>query len=402
MNAACTAVLIGCLMAGCGAEGDLAPCNIATKSCQEDVFYADMRLRGAAFDPFDGVPPIRTITLAQYQSELLAKRPKAKATVKATGKPKIKPWDEALRLLGLIKPSTSVASASIEDAVSNVAAFYSGATRSVTVIDRGGDRNDYADTKLLAHELVHAFQDDELGDFGVLTTDSSFAARALTEGEATLYEELAGAEMDGVVPQDVDWGAHYGRWVKGLRSSLPKQKSTFYAVNWFVYPLGAGMLTRAWLDGGPAGVRNVMAAFPARTLDFVANHEAFTPPSSPKLRCRVVAPGEGFKGVGADSFGALQFYAFLAAARLPEADAWAHAEKWRDDTLWVYFDDAAQAVVVYWRVRLSSKAQATAVVDAIPTSTDRTLEAIGQDVLVRGSNVPGHVDVGQDDVVCDP
>ena len=394
------------IVQGCGRSDTLSPCNIATKACQEDVFYSDLRLRGAAFDPFGGVPPITTVTLAEFRQQLLdAQKSASASTPKDSGKPKIDPWDVAFGLLGLIKPSTSTAAAAVQDQVSNVAAFYSSTTRSVTVIDRGGDRNDYGDTKLLSHELVHAFQDqdNEFEGFGNnRTTDSGFAARALTEGEATLYEQLAGAEMDEIEPKTLDWDGYYGGWVKSLRNRLPQQESTYYAVNWFVYPLGAGMLTRAWLDGGPAGVRHVIAAFPNRTLDFLASRDGFTASARIELQCSVKPLGKGFKRVGLDRFGALQFYAFLVAAGVSEQDAWSYAEDWRDDSLWLYFDEARADVVVYWRHRLGSSAAAEAVVDAIPPSTARALDAIDRDVLIRASNVPSLVADGQGAVDCEP
>jgi hypothetical protein len=400
MTRATVMLLMASLALGCGARGALEPCNVATQDCQDDVFYAIMRLRGVAFDPFDGVPPIRTVTLEQYQKDLLARAKKAKPADKGDAPPKINPWDVALGLLGLIKPSTSTAEASVTDAVMNVAAFYSSDTRSVTVIDRGGSSSEYADTKLLAHELVHAFQDNESGSFGSLTTDSGFAARALVEGEATLYEELAGAEMREISPKDLDWGGYFGGWVRGLRSQLPKQESTYFAVNWFIYPLGASMLAQAYRDGGPAAVRSVISGFPSHTLDFMGLLDGFEPAATPALHCEVAAPGKRFERVGFDRFGALQLYAFLVAAGLSEKDSWKHAESWRDDLLWVYFDEKAGAVSVYWRIRLNSKSGAAQVVKGIKPTAERVLQAIGSDVLVRASNVPLLLDEGRDAVDC--
>lgn len=378
--------LVSALCAACGQQQELSACDITTERCQEDVFYAVLRLRGDGFDAFDGVPPIRNVTLAEYRAQLA--RDAERAGDKSGGDDKAKnPWDLALSLLGLIAPSTSTKTAAVNDAVLNVAAYYSPSLRQVTVIDRGGTRSDRGATTLLAHELVHAFQDNEFGDFPPLSTDGTFAVRALVEGEATLYEHLVGAEIDGETAEDLDWKSYYQGWVLGLRDSLPQQDSTYFAVNWFIYPLGAGMLTRAWLDGGNAAVRHALGDYPTRTLDLVAAHEG-TSDASSLLRCAVQSPGGRFERVAFDRFGALQLYAFLAAAEVPEADAWEAATRWRDDLLFVYFDAQDETAIVHWRLRMSSKATAETLDEAIPDTQERVLEVVGKDLLVRASNDP--------------
>ena len=47
------------LLTGCHGR-DLELCDIAQSDCQQDVYYADLRLRGDGYDPFGGIPPIRT------------------------------------------------------------------------------------------------------------------------------------------------------------------------------------------------------------------------------------------------------------------------------------------------------------------------------------------------------
>ena len=54
----------------CKPTAELEPCNIAQSECQLDIYYALLRLRGDGADPFGGVPPIRTLTLEQYEREL--------------------------------------------------------------------------------------------------------------------------------------------------------------------------------------------------------------------------------------------------------------------------------------------------------------------------------------------
>jgi hypothetical protein len=379
----------GLLVAGCGRRAELEACNIARRPCQEDIYYAVMRLRGDGFDPFQGVPPIRTITLAEYKKELLAQDAMAGPTTDQT--PKVDPWSVALQLLGLVTPSTSVAQASIDDRVKNVAAFYSSATRDVTVIDRGDKHNDASDTTLLAHELVHAFQNSEKSAGAASqTTDGSFADLAMIEGEAVLYEHLAGAELQHVAAEHLDWEGYYGGWADGLRSDMAKQASPFYAVSWFIYPFGADLLTRAWLKGGNAAVRRLGTDFPQHAFDFMASLVHAKTGTAPRIACQIDAPNKTFALAGLDRFGAMQLYAFLGVAGLNDGAAWARALHWRDDALWVYFDDKSEQVALSWRIRMADGASADAVVAATTASREALpmLKASrdGNDVLLVASD----------------
>ena len=49
---------LGVAAFGCGPEDQLVACNIAERQCQEDVYYALLRLRGDGFDPNVEIPPI--------------------------------------------------------------------------------------------------------------------------------------------------------------------------------------------------------------------------------------------------------------------------------------------------------------------------------------------------------
>lgn len=378
---------LACALCGCGRTEQLEACNIATSDCQESIYYAVMRLRGDGWDPFDGLPPIHTITLAQYKKQLIAEDA-AQTPQDPNAPPKFDAWSTSLQALGLVTPSKSAGQASIDSRVNNVAAFYSSATRKVTVIDRGQNRNDRPDTTLLAHELVHAFQDNELsGDIHGASTDGSFTGRALIEGEAVLYEHLAGAEIDGVEPQQLDWKKYYGDWTKGLRKQVPDNKSPFYAVSWFVYPFGAGLLTQGWLDAGNAKVRKLAEDFPTRSLDLmIANDGGGHASDVPALSCSVDAPSTTFAQVGFDRFGAMQLYAFLSANGVEESRAWSLGKHWREDLIWVFGDEKAMQAAVTWRIRMTDRKTADAVVDAANTRQTLHAERDGNDVVIAGSN----------------
>ena len=379
-------VALGALT-GCGRMERLQACNIATSDCQRSVYYAVVRLRGDGWDPFDGLPPIQTITLARYRKELTSEQDTAKPSMPSAA-PAFDPWSDALQLLGLLKKSSSASQASVDSQVNNVAAFYSSATRKVTVIDRGDARDDRSDTTLLAHELVHAFQDNEVSSaVGGPSTDGSFAGRALIEGEAVLYEHLAGAEIDGYDPQELDWTGYYRDWARNLRDSVPGAGSPFYSVSWFVYPFGANVFTRGWLRGGNAAVRELAKSFPTHTADFMARIDGDQlSDDAPALDCSVSPPGSHYERVGFDRFGGMQLYAFLSENQLDESDAWSRGKRWRDDLLWVYSDDNAEHAALSWRIRLGDADSADVVVDAANRRPTLRAERIGHDALIIGSD----------------
>jgi hypothetical protein len=274
-------------LVACGRTERLEPCNIAHEDCQADIYYAVMRARGDGWDPFDGLPPIQTITLAQYARQLKADaKARAMAAQPDPEVPKLDPWTVALQLLGLVAPTATSGEASVESRVSNVAAFYSSTTGKVTVLDRGDVHDDRRDTTLLAHELVHAFQDNEVsGTIGGDSNDGSFTGRAQIEGEAVLYEHLVGAELDGYEPQQADWAEYYRSWRDGLRDRMAKEASPFYAANWFVYPFGGGLMTKAWLEGGNAAVRELGSTFPRHASQLMQTSDGQAPSPAASLTC---------------------------------------------------------------------------------------------------------------------
>jgi hypothetical protein len=378
-------VVVGVGAGACDASTGLTPCNIARESCQEDIYYALVRLRGDGYDPLAGVPPINTVTLEDYRARLQAEADARKAAAEddppeeepdPDARKPVVPWDFALQVLGLVTPTTSSGQASVDNQVANVAAFYSSATASVTVIDRGNDRDDFFETSLLLHELTHALQDRELsGAFSDGTTDSSLASRALTEGEATFYQHLANLEMLGENAEENAWHANYTNDLLGGRTHLPANKSPFYGVRWFIYPLGARFLSDAWERGGNAGVRHAYATQPRHIAQYMTPHDEehdarLRPVLNPALSCRVEAPGPTWQRPGLDRFGALIVYAFFTGAKIPDEQAWPLAAGWGDDLIYVFFEPEEELVLVSWRIRLADEHAAQTAVAELEKARD--------------------------------
>jgi hypothetical protein len=378
---------------GCKPTAELEPCNIAHADCQLDIYYSLLRLRGDGSDPFGGVPPIRTLTVEQYERELRGdKPPDPPPDEQMPAEQKVDPWDVSLQLLGLIQPKMSSSSQGVTDRVNRVAAFYSGATRTVTVIDRGGYHDDRGDTILLTHELVHALQDGELANWSVHTTDSDLAENAMIEGEATLYENLTADELDGLDPQETDWNDFYGRWLSRRRSDMPNERSPYYAASWFTYPLGAGRLVKGYTEGGNAAVRHVLADPPRSAAALMLFSDDAHTNHRPTLDCKVDSPGDGYSIAGFDQFGALQIYGFLTKAGVDEGTAWKSASHVTDDRLWVFFNKKQGAVVLNWRHRYGGSKDAAELAEQLAGAEHFSAEAIDGDLLISASNQDGLLD----------
>jgi hypothetical protein len=401
-------VLLALAIGSCAPDEQLVACNIATQDCQEDVYYALLRLRGDGFDPLAEIPPILTITREDYCRALEESQPDPQPVVPKPDPqeaapepvdPPLVPWDFALHVLGLVTPTKTVGQAGGEDQCNVVAAFYASNTGAVTVIDNGPrpeeteeqrDRRLLAETSLLLHELVHALQDRELSGASFDgTTDSNLTARALTEGEATFYQRIAEREMIAGDAISYDWERYYRDWLGWGRNDVGNDKSPYFSVRWFIYPLGAQYLTDAWLRGGNAAVRSAYADPRTLMQQFIAGYGHKARALDPELSCPVLAPSASYARVGNDRFGALLVYGFLRRSGIRDAQAWPMAQAWNDDRIQVFFDEAAQVALVTWVMRFEHAADAELARKLFRNLDPRVrVEVRGRDLILNAGSDP--------------
>jgi hypothetical protein len=405
MKALLWGAALGVAMLGCGPEEQLVACNIAERQCQEDVYFALVRMRGDGFDPLVEMPPILTVTREDYCNALEESRPDPAPEPETPDEeepeepeePPLVPWDFALHVLRLVTPTKTTGQAGSDDLCSVVAAFYASSTQSVTVIDNGPRpdetpedkaRRELSETSLLLHELVHALQNRELsGAQFDGTTDSNLTARALTEGEATFYQRIAEREMIDGDPAGYDWVTYYTDWIGWGRGNISKDSSPYFGVRWFIYPLGAQYLTDAWLSGGNAAVRHAYA-YPRQFMQqFIAGYGHAAEVLDPPLACPIAVPPGGYSLVGNDRFGALLLYGFLRRAGVPDQEAWPLAAAWNDDRIFVYFDEAANVALMTWVIRFEHESDPERVLKLIGIA-DRRLraEARGRDLIFTAAS----------------
>ena len=353
------------LLAGCH-DRSLTVCDITQPDCQQDIYYTDLRLRGDGYDPFAGIPPIRTISEEQFREEL-----EREATTSAAQNPPTPWWDEALLLLGLVSSTGDTQGQSIDNQVKNTAAFYSFETRDVTVISHPGLPTDpffqfFANMSYLAHELVHALQDHEINlHLNPQSTDQYFAEKAIIEGDASLYQRLF--EFEIALPPNYlsspDPLAYFSAWRQAnlsddasVQDNFASLGPPFYAAAWLVYPLGGVWLSDRWDKGGNSAVRHAYGSAPQRSLDFLLGPGA-TSPASKDIACPPTAPAEftnNRQPYGVDSFGAVYFFAYLMGAHVPASDSLSSSLLWRYDLIFVYYNQSTQKTAVTWRIELAS------------------------------------------------
>ena len=65
----CVALFAASVGLACS-QPSLSTCDITQRSCQQDIYYKVLSLRGDAIDPFDGLPPVAVISEDTYRNIL--------------------------------------------------------------------------------------------------------------------------------------------------------------------------------------------------------------------------------------------------------------------------------------------------------------------------------------------
>ncbi|MCU0687756.1 MAG: hypothetical protein MUF34_36860, partial [Polyangiaceae bacterium] len=282
LGPALAALLLATATAGCGSDGDeaagptppyvtpvpvagcesfsYAACNIVDTACQTQWDTLVGCLRGAPSGP--GVP-VRVISEADFAAELR----------QGGGEPhpNLAHWERALTQLGLVTLGAYTDDEAPDGYVTNVNAYYSLQTKSITVIDHGRPSDGIGVNATFAHELVHAAQDRELGlqayrDTYATSFDSALASDALVEGEAELYAAFVSAALNGIDLTAIDLASLFAARAEHRLTWALEQDSTYLAADLsFPYGPGSQYVYQAFASGGPEAVRALFASPPSTT-----------------------------------------------------------------------------------------------------------------------------------------
>jgi hypothetical protein len=341
-------------------------CDIREPDCQRATADATACLRG--LPPAD--VPIHVISQQRFLAEAVAS---GEGNV---DRELFKRWMEGLLLFGLAGRDVDVAEAAREQAAW-VAAFYQPADRSITIIDRGRPMDSRSAVTLLVHEYTHALQDLTVGLEAFRTRlpddlDRFLASRAVTEGEASLVEDLAALGLFGRSEQEIAWDEVFGRWQRWARqdaiaTKLPVEQSLGH----FPYPFGLPYVHAAYRSGGlaavdrlyvepPLSAAQVLAGFGVAEPSGAAWAEELGPDSVPALPPRFVL-------VDTDRLGGWVLDVLvartLAAEQIPPDGSLARelaglGRAVRADRLSIFADSQTNRTVASWRLRFSSAKQA--------------------------------------------
>jgi hypothetical protein len=176
-------------------------------------------------------------------------------------------WKLALSLFGLVTPESS------QDAFDDIAGSYR-SDLGVTLVDRGQPQDSAGSQTTLAHEFVHALQDQQIGlrelrRSAGQASDAWFAGSCLIEGEASLYEELAWVLLQELSVDREYWDKYFRRRLKYARDAVVSADSPYERVWRLSYAVGASYLADAWFEGGNWAVQSMYERPPISTAHWM-------------------------------------------------------------------------------------------------------------------------------------
>lgn len=353
-------------------------CDVRKASCQKRIFEAVSCVRGAGGKR----PPIRTLTEDEVRAENAQDGAVDGGTdggvendggVSEADGP-MEPafhWDVALRLLGLRVPQSST------DSTDYAGGYYESVHKRITLIDRGQPQDSVSAQKLLAHELVHALQDQHMGFAEVwrssgTSTDARLAHGCLTEGEGDLYEELAWSLLRDLPIDRTYLDVNLTHHLKESRDGVLRADSPYDQLWLLRYAVGHRYLFDAWLEGGNWAVQSLYEGPPQSTIywmhGFAASQTRREPLTRP-LACHVAALPKGYERQWSDTMGAFTLFAFLGhnlvkGGVYPTEVSWRRAMAWSQDHLEVFAGPEGETAVS-WRVRFAEADTASEVADEL-------------------------------------
>jgi hypothetical protein len=371
----------------------LRQCDIRQADCQHDVVQAAACLRGQPAADF----PVTVKPQAAY----IAEAEMEAAAVSDAERESFRVWQQALSLFRLGDPKVSITDSAKEQAAW-VAAYYDPATKAVTVIDADRPLDSARAVTLLVHEATHALQDRSVGleaFRGKFSNDLDrmLASKAVTEGEASLIEDLAAVGLFTGDEQDVHWAEVFDRWQDLARDQALRTPVPVY-LSWghFPYPWGTPYVLAAYRTAGRAGLDRLYQEPPASAAQVMAGFGAVPAAGgvwSEELidvaAPRPPAPWTYFDG---DRLGAWVWSVFIdrVSRAAPPGDLrplYRARIALRADRFTILREPTSGGVLAAWRLRLDSAGLAAEVAAAL-TGLGLALQAIALDrdvVLLAGS-----------------
>lgn len=358
------------------------------------------------------MPDVRVISPDAYRDELLTARaaeqprdPFGDEDAGVADPSEADHWALGLSLFGLVGQGEDLEEEQIESAVQHVAGYYDSDLRSITLIDRGPRMTTgIAAMSTLAHEFVHALQDQEVGlralsDRLSGSRDAAFSLGCLIEGEARLYEGLSLALLSGLAPDPGLWALRLDGELKYSRRAVVTAASPYAELWGLRYPIGYRYLLDAWLSGGNDEVERIYWNLPPATIYWMhgyAAHQSLRAPLLLPLACAYAVAPVHFLQVDENSLGPFGLFAFLAVALRDDGvyrsqRQFEEALGWRQDTLTVFVRPGDGGVAAVWRIRLADSERTSELATALSddmAGLSLSVDAHGTELELRAASDP--------------
>jgi len=364
---------------------DHTPCDVRAAACQTRLLALAACLRGN--EPGD-LPPIEMIAKDEYARRMTE-------ALEASPRPEPDHEEVAFALLGLIPPDGFGTEALVAEAVEFVGGFYESDSKAITLVDAGQDLSERDWSALMVHEFIHLLQDREFPfadrhEQYVVSEDTWFALRALTEGEAQFHGVRYLASVSGFDPAKVPLGAFFASRIARDESELVLSEAPYLLAPYrFPYDWGGRYLEHIWRDGGLAAIHERFADPPTTTHALMSSETAeYILDFEPTTPAGTEAPAEWVL-THENTLGALGTFLALGQHHADADRSRSLALSWRGDRVLIYgaADDSGMTAVV-WRLDFADEASAASVASALGASA----RAVGTRVTLAQCSGPVALD----------
>jgi hypothetical protein len=335
------------VIAGCEQQSFEA-CEPLEEDCQRRVFATMMCLRQM---PDAVIPPVRVLTSAEQLAEFQADATEDAEDVKSRIS-----LERALVLLHLAERDELSPGNQAQVFVDTTAAYYSNDTGVVTLSAQEGDepRDLESETLTLAHEFVHALQDQDVGIDSVFAGAESFdeylGRSSLVEGEATMQEAFVSAAIWGF-GENPDFREHFTYWLTRTDDEAETQSPLLIAPRFLPYTYGSRFVYNVYEHGGVQEVRARFQEPPHSVLPMLLSVDQLEEPAIESFAGLAEPALDGFEQVVSDSLGPWVLQTFLQRL-VPGQPSAKVVNAWRGDRLLVYTTlDTGQTVTALWTLR---------------------------------------------------
>ncbi len=358
-------------------------CDYADESCQTQVFGAVRCMLGASDAE---MPPVTAITEEELADELAAElaADDSESDLDAS-------YARAVVLIGLADEGGLDDDTSVEAYVDAVAAYYSPDSGVVTIVihDDATADDDYLNTLSLAHEFVHAVQDQQFNLQAIqeereVTFDGYLATRAGIEGEAVLFQLFYDLALNGYLPSEIDFDKFFAEWFDDTDMLGDGYSPLITAPQIFPYLHGSRYVYNIYAAQGEDAIRDLPSYIPTTSLEVMLSYDSVARLDLPQPYRSAVAPPQGYSYIAEDVLGAWILGNLVELRDLDEVST-ADIENWNRDHLAIYSDGRGQTAVL-WRLELADSGSAAALSAAFSNASFYPEDA-GHTVRVSNNTV---------------